>query len=661
MGRFIRIAIRLPSWGRCPRGHRQFLAGCAGLALLAAGPSAAASASPAARDPRLDATAAAPKVSTGVPSTAELASFFDAAVPRRLASHHVPGAVISVVGAGKSLYSKGYGLADREHRTAFDPETSMVRIASITKLFTWTAVMQLVQQGKLDLHEDVNRYLTTFQIPATYQKPITLEDLMNHTAGFEDSLIGIGARRSANVVPLGTYLARHVPTRVRPPGEVSAYSNYGAALAGYIVSTVTGQPYDQYVRDHILTPLRMRHTTASEPVPPRLAADQARSYDFEDSAYQRKPFVFDNMAPDGSISASANDMATFMLAHLQDGRVGDGRILARSTAALMHRRSFAADPRIDGYAHGFKEQTLNGHRVIMHDGNWEGFASALLLVPDTGLGLFLSANAPGGIDALTEVIPEFFDRFLPGTRAEPAARTGTGRAPSADEVQGFYRPARNSESTVEKLLILTTSSRLRATGGGKLAFRGGTWTPLAPGLYQQDGASQRLTFVSGKGTYAVTDGSAFERVPPPDSITVNLGVLLVFGLTAVTAILGVPLVAAARRIRSRPSRASRSWRTGRVLATLGAAVGLAFVILLAGALIGGTSVLYGPPTSLRLLLLLPLPFLGLALAATVVTATAWKGPNIGAVARAHQVILLAGMVGLAWFCQHWNLIGWQFG
>jgi CubicO group peptidase (beta-lactamase class C family) len=601
-----------------------------------------------------------------VPSPRELADFFDAAVPGGLTANHVQGAVISVVGGGKTLFGKGFGLADREHRTPFDPGRSLVRIASISKLFTWTAVMQQVEQGRLDLHADVNRYLTGFRVPATYRRPITLEHLMNHTAGFEDRVIGVAARSKADVPPLGTFLAHHMPARVRPPGQVSAYSNYGAALAGYIVSQVSGQPYEQYVRDRILTPLGMWHSTATEPVPAPLAADQARSYDYEGGTYQRKPFEFDNLVPDGSVSATANDMAHFMIAHLQDGRFGGARILTESTAELMHQRSFAADPRIDGYAHGFKEQTLNGHRVIMHDGGWEAFNSAMLLIPDADLGLFVSTNSFGGADAFTDIIPAFFDRFLPGTRAVPSAQsgtTGTPSAPSALPAGGFYKPTRSTQSTVEKLLILTSSARLRVNGDGTLAFQGKTWARLAPGLYQQDGGSRRLAFVRAATgtTYLSTDNSAYERVSWPDTLIFNLAVVLLFVVVALTAVLAIPLFAVVRRLRRRTARTPRGWRTCRLLTCLGGAIGLAFVALLARALIGGTSIIYGAPTSIRALLLLPPLFLALTIAATVTTAAAWRRGHISILARTHQVTLLAAMLALVWFCNHWNLFGWRFG
>ena len=587
---------------------------------------------------------------TDPPEEQALATFFDTAMADTLKANHVPGAVVSVVGGGRLLFSKGYGLADLENRRPFDPATSLVRIASITKLFTWTAVMQQVQQGRLDLDADVNRYLTTFRIPATYPRPITLQHLMDHTAGFEDRTIGLGSRRKADVPPLADYLADNMPARVRPPGEVSAYSNYGAALAGHIVSQVSGRPYDEYIRDHILEPLAMRHSTATEPVPAPLAANLARSYDFVDGMYHRKPFVFDNLAPDGSISATANDMANFMIAHLRNGRFGDRRILDEATARLMHRRSFAADPRLDGYAHGFKEQTVNGHRVLMHDGGWEGFQSALLLVPDADLGLFVSMNGLTGSDAFAELIPAFFDRFLPGRRAAPEP------GPSATPVEGFYKLTRSAESSIERVVALTSATRLRVDGE-KLVFRGSTWSPLAPGLYQQDGGTQRLALVTGEdGTaYAATDGPAYQRVPWWDTPPLNIMIVLLFAATALTAVLGLPAAAAIRRARNRP--APPLWRTARVLAGLAATAGLIFISLFALVLTGDTSILYGVPTNVQLLLALPPLTLALTAAATVTTVRAWHGAGI--LARTHQLTVLAGLLAFLWFCHHWNLLGWH--
>ena len=399
---------------------------------------------------------AAPTACTAATPSA-VADFFDHAVPDRLRHDGVPGAVVSVVSGGATVFAQGYGLSDVERGIPMDAMGSMVRIGSITKLFTWTAVMQQVQAGRLDLDADVNRYLKSFHIPATYPQPVTLQNLMDHTAGFEDQYISTGARTAADVPPLGDYLAQHIPARIRPPGEISGYSNYGAALAGYIVAQVSGEPYDQYIQHHLLDPLEMTRSTATEPVPAALAADLARSYDAGVSPARPIPFIFDPMTPDGSITATADDLANFMIAQLHAGRFGSTEILSPASMTRMHERSFAPDPRLDGYAHGFKESTINGHRVLLHDGGWEGFISGLLLVPECDLGLFVSVNGTGPV-TLNELIPEFFDRFAPASAASQDAGGASTAATSA--TPGFYQPTRHTESTVEKVETLLGPRRL---------------------------------------------------------------------------------------------------------------------------------------------------------------------------------------------------------
>ena len=588
---------------------------------------------------------------------AAVAAFFDHAVPDRLTHDRVPGVVVSVVSGGATVFSRGYGLADVEHGVPFDPARSLVRIASITKLFTWTAVMQQVEAGRLDLDADVNRYLTAFRVPATYPEPVTLRTLMDHTSGFEHQFIGTGARSAAGVPALGEYLAAHMPARIRPPGEVSAYSNYGAALAGYIVAQVSGEPYDRYVQRHLFQPLGMAHSTASEPVPDALAGDLARSYHSDETPARPVPFIFDPMAPDGSISTTANDMANFMIAHLRQGRLGDARILAPATVAQMHERSFSADPRLDGYAHGFKERTINGHRVLMHDGGWEGFESALLLVPGCDLGVFLSTNSTGGTDAASAVIDSFFDEFAPATAGPVAGQASAVAAPQA----GFYQPTRHNESTVEKLNGLLGPLRLTVDRDGVVHFQGQAWTPQADGLYRRADGADHLTFLTSTGgrRYVATDGPAYELMPRSATLPVNLLVLGAFAVAALSA-LALPIAALWRRIVKRSPTGSGTWRAARWLAAGSAVVGLGFLVLLGTTVFGDTDdFIYGAPLSFRLLLAVPLVVLPVAVAATACTITGWRGSGAGVVVRVHQVALLTGIAALAWFLWQWNLIGWQ--
>lgn len=591
------------------------------------------------------------------------ADLFDAELPDRLQHDQVPGAVVSVVSGGATVFSNGYGTADIEGGAAFSPASSMVRIASITKLFTWTAVMQQVEAGRLDLDTDVNEYLSTFQIPATYPEPVTLRTLMSHTAGFEDWIIGTAARSAEDVPPLGEYLAANVPARIRPPGEVSAYSNFGAALAGHIVADVSGEPYDQYIQRHILDPLGMGHSTAAEPVPPALAADLAASYDSDVTPPERVPFQFDKLAPDGSISATADDIAAFMAAHLDEE--GGGGILAPETMALMHQRSFSADPRLDGYAHGFKEHTFNGHRVLMHDGGWEGFLSALMLVPDCELGVFLSVNGTSAGEGVLEVMDVFFDRFVPEQERQqvPERSASDASTAPAEPAAGFYSPTRRNESTTERLLTLLGPRRLTIDGDGTVHFRSEKWTAAGDGTYQQVDGEEWLSFRTGTEgrRYVITDGPSFELLGPIETLPVNLGVLLAFLVAALSA-LAVPVAGGWRRVLRRQARRrslTGTWRLARSLAAGAALLGLVFLGLMLVTVLGDTGdYIYGAPVGFRLLLTLPPLVLAGAAAAVAGTVVGWRGAGASVVARVHQVWLLTGTAALVWFVWQWNLIGW---
>jgi len=175
----------------------------------------------------------------------DLETFLDGMLAAQLKDDHIPGATVSVVKDGKVLFAKGYGYADIQRREPVNAATTIFRVGSVSKLLTGTAVMQLAEEGKVNLHADVNTYLKTFQIPATYPQPITLANLLTHTAGFEDSGISNYVPTAHDLQPLGPWLATHMPARVRAPGVFASYSNYGATLAGYIVEQVSGVPFDQ--------------------------------------------------------------------------------------------------------------------------------------------------------------------------------------------------------------------------------------------------------------------------------------------------------------------------------------------------------------------------------------------------------------------------------
>src|SRR5690242_5426929 len=157
---------------------------------------------------------------------ADLEAFFDGIIPLQLERSDIAGATVLVMKDGQPLLKKGYGYTDLSKKTPVDPATSIFRLASISKLFTWISVMQLVEQGRLNLDTDINNYLD-FQIAPAFDKPVTLRNLMTHTGGFEEVLRDLLVTDAKQSPPLREWLIDNQPKRLFPPGEVSAYSNYG--------------------------------------------------------------------------------------------------------------------------------------------------------------------------------------------------------------------------------------------------------------------------------------------------------------------------------------------------------------------------------------------------------------------------------------------------
>ena len=291
----------------------------------------------------------AQSVKNGPNDPIEVSSFIDGVMATSMRNNHVPGAVVVVVKEGEVFFAKGYGYADLENKIPVDPATTLFRPGSVSKLFTWTAIMQLVEEGKLDLDKDVNTYLD-FEIPDTFSEPITLRNILTHTAGFEDIGNGLFKIDETLVSSLETYVKEYQPARVFPPGTTGAYSNYGSALSGYIVERITGMAFEDYIAENILRPLGMNHSTFEQPLPPSLIDDMAEGYNHVNAEYIKASFEFVVGNPAGALSATGLDMANFMIAHLQDGRFKNTQILSPETTQQMHSPLYRPDPQLDGMA-----------------------------------------------------------------------------------------------------------------------------------------------------------------------------------------------------------------------------------------------------------------------------------------------------------------------
>jgi CubicO group peptidase (beta-lactamase class C family) len=516
---------------------------------------------------------------------ADLESWLDGMLPFALDSGDIAGVVITVVKDGTVLLEKGYGYADVAQRRPMDPEQTMVRIGSTSKLFTWTAVMQLVEQGKLDLDRDVNDYLD-FRIPEDFGKPVTLRDLMNHRGGFEEGLKDVLRLDPVDVPSSEAYLKEHMRPMLFPPGQVPAYSNYGASLAGYIVERVSGMPFERYLDAHILAPLGMTRTSFDQPLPARFEGQYSLGYrqaSMPPGAYEQ---IVTRAA--GSGTATAADMARFMLVHLQQGRFGDAQLLRPETVELMHSPSHEALPGFSTMAHGFFRGTNNGRLVIGHGGDTLWFHTELDLLPEEGVGLFYSFNSRGRDDAVYRaryaLFEGFMDRYFPDAAAAPGGAAPAALASALTDAQaiaGHYESSRRVEHGLMSIFYVLQQSAIAANADGTISAPGFlepapvTFREIGPQVWRDVKGSRQLALRTVDGIKTVEDSddptSVLQAVPFRRSAGLNLGILLGASIVLVLTVVAWILTPLWRGFGRFPDGAvpevRRDWRILRIAVT----------------------------------------------------------------------------------------------
>jgi CubicO group peptidase (beta-lactamase class C family) len=492
--------------------------------------------------PQPSASAKAPSASdTGTHelSRADLEAFLDGFVPYALKTADIAGLTLVVVKDGQILFEKGYGYADVRTKRAMDPGLTLVRPGSTSKLFTWTAVMQLVEQGKLDLDRDVNDYLD-FKVNSSFSKPITLRNLMTHRAGFEEGLKSVLAYDPKQSMTTEVYLKNHQRPTLFPPGEVPAYSNYGCALAGYIVQRVSGEPFESYVERHIYAPLGMTRSTFRQPVPEQLKADLSQGY--ITASEPPRPYEFIITAPAGSMSTTADDMAKFMIAYLQEGRYQENRILKPETVRQMFEPAVHQIDDIDVMALGFFEENRNGHRVRGHGGDTIVFHTDLDLFVDDGVGIFFSLNSRGENDSVYRVrqglFDAFADRYFPSS-GQPSAVPGGSVVPNAKEhaqlIAGRYQSSRRVESAFISVLYLLGQTVISANDDGTInvptfaSNKPKLYRETSPFVWTEEGGQRKVALVgegSSRAVYSSDDPSSIlQPVPAWESAVWNVSLL----------------------------------------------------------------------------------------------------------------------------------------
>lgn len=609
----------------------------------------------------------------------DLRAFFDGMVPYALHNGDIAGATFAVVKDGRIIFAQGYGYADLAKRTPVIADQTLFRPGSISKLFTWTSVMQLVEQGKLSLDADVNTYLD-FKIPEAFGKPITLRNIMTHTAGFEESVSELFLQKADQQYPIGQYLQKHMPKRIFPPGKVVAYSNYATTVAGYIVQRVSGEDFNDYVANHILKPLGMNNSTFKQLPPPALLKNMASGYK-QASDPTAQPYEIVEAAPAGALASTATDMARFMIAHLNGGQYDGTHILKPETVKEMHSLNYVPAPGMNGFDLGFYQENRNGHQIIGHGGDTEFFHSDLHLILDENTGIFMSFNSLGKDGAVEPVrvaiFRAFLDRYFPYT--PPEEKTVANPSKANARVVGYYVASRRKDSALRLLFQLGQTAVVEQpdktiTVDMLKDFSGAPkkWRNVGPLTYREVGGQAHLKFVAdrdGNVDYFTSDDFIPVELLQRTHGLEQLNNLKLFGIgTILVCLLTIIIWFGGWTVRlrfDRPLEMTDRQRQLRLASRLGATLYLAVIIgwvtLLTAIqvdealLLGGTLT----PWLAALYILGALAFVGgIAMIANGVL-RATGGPGGWLVRIGDVVLALAGLYGL-WAIYAYGFANFQF-
>ncbi|MCG5441370.1 beta-lactamase family protein [Micromonospora sp. NIE79] len=540
--------------------------------------------------PPIDAPAAPASGSGSALTGADVNAWLDGLLPAALDRTDIAGATVAVVDDGKIITTRGYGYADTgaggNGAVPVDPDRHLFRMGSVSKLVTATAVLQLVQSGKLDLDADVKTYLD-FELPLRFERAVTLRHLLTHTAGFEERIAGLIGTDGSDL-NLRKALMTDPPEQIYEPGTVPAYSNYSNALAGYIVERVSGTRFEEYVQRNILDRAGMPSSTFEQPLPAALRDRMSNGYDT--STAPAAPFEIVGTPPPGALSAPATDMARFMLAQLGEP-AGFAPLLDQPTRELMQRPALDATslgtladgPRM---TLGFFAEDRNGHRILGHGGDTKYFHSHLQIYPDDRAGIFLSlnSNGSGALDSheLREsVVNGFADRYFPARDDQPMTDVDPATtAKHAALAAGTYESSRAIQSNFLTAIGLVGRTTVSVADGDRLLVEPG---PLSdsPALYQEvkpwvwrEVGGQRTIAMRATDdrVEAISFDSAFALLPvePARASTVAVPVLALSTVVLLLTVLSWPVGAIVRRRLGRAPR-ERAGRTARILSRLAVA------------------------------------------------------------------------------------------
>lgn len=594
-------------------------------------------------------------------------AFVDGLVRPLMKNHNSPSGTVAITKGGKVIFAKGYGFQDVEGHIPVDVDKTLFRPGSVSKLFTWVAVMQMVEQGKLDLDVDINKYLKTFQIEDNFPgQPITMRHIMTHSSGFEDGFLGyLIINDPARTMPLAQAMKKYQPVRVNPPGKQTAYSNYATTVAGLIVANLSGMEFTGYVQKYIFDILGMTSSSFVEPLPDHLNRNMALPYNYEGGKYVEKPFeIISNFAPAGSLSATAVDMVKFSSAILNGGEYKGRRILRTETVKQMLTRNFSHDERVMGMALGFYETEHNGLRFLGHGGDTGYFHSELVIDQQNDITYFISFGGTGGRIVRSAFKDAFYDSFYRTEKEQMKFPSNfTGRA---GKYTGTYLFWRSNFSNLEKGIMLLSGLSVQATADNTLAVSLGSkvkqYAEIDKNLFLNINGTDKLAFQEnnkGEITGFVLDGLPFMstfKAPFYYTSSFNFSLL---GFS-VMIFLGVIL----RWIYQWSIYKSLSGENKKAARSAVIAAGANLLTLVIGGIviiIAGDQISAKIPLLFKIWLILPIIATLAGLYNIYHTMLVWRGLLCSGIwERIRFSIVTACALFMCWFYYFWNLLGFQY-
>ena len=536
---------------------------------------------------------------------------------------------------------------------------------SVGKLINWTALMQLYEKEQFELKDDVNQYLKNLHIPETFPEPVTFHHLLTHTPGFDDSNTAATPDKIEQLMPLDEYLAWTMPERLRPPGQLTQYSNHGAVISGLLIEDISGLPFDEYVEKNIFKPLGMSYSTFSQPQPQSLKPHMATGYHYINGEHIPQPVRIANVMPAGMGYFSGLDLANFLIAHLQLGEFGDNRILAKDTATLMHHTHFNNDLRLPGMAYGFIENFKNNNRILWHTGTSPDFHSLLVMIPEENNGFFFSMNM---VDprVSNKLLNDFMDHFYPVEIEEISPSLSD--IDDVDRYTGIFRTNWHAHQTLEKLAVLGRDVLVTANSDGSLAIRFENlpptrWVRTGENLFRMENADEYVSFKVDDNwvAYRLHQGSipilAYEKINWWETtsfhISLQIITISIFLSILIAAIVGWFMRRKGKNVKQDSKPAGFARLSGNLASLIHPLFIVGFLAIQMRVISGNLGFLF------YAVMILPIILAVLSLIITVFAIIAWKKSYWGLGGRIHFSLLAAAALANSWFLYYWNLIGYR--